>query len=766
MTDMFSAVVSGMNAAQMGLSTTEHNIANASTAGYTRQTTVQSTLDPQLTGSGYIGTGVQVATIQRTYDQFLTAQVNQQQTVSSQLNTQYAQIQQIDNMMTSTTTGVEPAVQSFFNSVSTVASSPSSMPARETMISTAQSLATTFQSLNQQLTDMSGNVNQQITTAVNSINGYAQQIATLNTSIVNALSASGGNPPNDLLDQRDLLVSQLNQQIKTNVISQSDGSIEIAVGNGQLLVDGNISSSLKAVASNTDAQQVVVAVGNPNGTLLQIPSSSIQGGNLGGLLAFRSQNLIPTINQLGLVAAGIAGTFNQQNQLGQNLNGTMPSSANSFFTDPVPATINSTSNTGNAELSASITNYSQLNGSDYSLVYDGSNYTLTRLSDNSVVSASATLPIIADGVTINLASGAPKPGDSFTIRPTVNAAANMKVAITDPSLIAAAAPLTTNAPSTNMGSGVISEGVIDNTGTNVLAGATAPAAIDFSSTVASNATFSVNGVPVKINQDVTVPGTGTGPGTLAAAIQTGLNSAGLTSYTVSTSATGGLQITHPGSLSAVAITNANPVAVNNGIVNSPGTPGPAFTADNTAQMMPISLVYSSGTPATLSGFPSTLPVTVTTNGVPTTFAAGTPVTYTDGSTIDFGGISFSITGSPANNDTFTIGANTSGSTDNRNALLLSNLQTANTMQGGTANYVGVYSELVAQVGNQTNQLNVTSTAQTTLVNQTITAQQSVSGVNLDEEAANLLRYQQAYQAAGKAMQVANSLFDTLLSIGK
>jgi flagellar hook-associated protein 1 FlgK len=430
----------------------------------------------------------------------------------------------------------------------------------------------------------------------------------------------------------------------------------------------------------------------------------------------------------------------------------------------VPLVTNNTANTGNAVISASISNFSQLTGSDYSLAYDGTSYTLTNLTDNKVVSTSPTMPMVADGVTINLATGTPNAGDSFTIRPTANAAANMSVAITDPALIAAAAPLITNAPSTNTGTATISSGVVDNTGSNVLSGATAPAPITFSGAVTNNATFSVDGVPVTLNQDVTVTGNGTGPGTLAASIQAGLTAAGLTSYTVSTAAAGGLQITHAGSLSPVAITNANPVAVNNGIVNGAGTPGPAFTPATVTP--PVTLTYSSGPPGTLTGFPAGMPVTVTNNGVPTTFAAGTPVTYTDGATIDFGGVNFSISGTPGNNDTFSIGQNVSGSTDNRNALLLAGLQTQNTMQGGTTNYEGVYSELVTQVGNQTSQLKVTSTAQTTLVNQSIASQQSVSGVNLDEEAANLLRYQQAYQAAGKAMQIASTLFDTLLTIGK
>jgi len=648
MSDMFSINVSALNAAQIGLTTTENNIANANTPGYNREQIVQVAAPGQNTGSGYLGTGVAVSTVQRVYDQFLSGQVTQQTGQSAQLNTYYSQIQQINNMLASNTTGVQPALQSFFNAVNGVANSPQSMPARQTMVSTAQSLSTTFQSLSQQLTSINTGVNGQITSTIGTINSFAQQIAALNQSIVLAQSASSGQPPNALLDQRDQLVTQLNQQIGATVVKQGDGSYNVSVGSGQLLVSGNTAYSLSAVQSTSNPSQLNVAVGTPGGVLIPLQQSSLQGGALGGLLAFQSQTLIQTQNMLGLVATGVAGTFNQQNALGQDLNGNMASSTNSFFTDPVPVVNNNTANTGTATVAATISNYSQLTGSNYSLSYDGTNYTLTRLSDNTVTT-SATLPMTVDGVSISLTSGTPNAGDSFLIQPTINGAANISVAVTNPALIAAAAPVMTNAPVTNNGTATISAGAVDAT------------------------------------------------------------------YTAAT------------------VTPA------------------------------VTLTYNSGT-NTLTG--THLSGTVTNNGVVTPFAANAPIPYTDGATISFGGASFTISGTPANNDTFTIAKNTNATTDNRNALLLAGLQTQNTMQGGTANYVAVYSQLVAQVGNQTSNLQVTSTAQTSLLNSTIASQQSVSGVNLDEEAANLLRYQQAYQAAGKAMQIASTLFDTLLSIGK
>jgi flagellar hook-associated protein 1 FlgK len=158
-------------------------------------------------------------------------------------------------------------------------------------------------------------------------------------------------------------------------------------------------------------------------------------------------------------------------------------------------------------------------------------------------------------------------------------------------------------------------------------------------------------------------------------------------------------------------------------------------------------------------------VTVTNGGTSTVYAAGTPVPYTSGATISFGGLSFTLSGIPADGDTFTITPSVSGVGDNRNALLLGALQTANTLGNGTANYQSAYSQIVSQIGNKTRELEVTSSAAGKLLTEATTSLQNESGVNLDEEATNLLRYQQAYQAAGKVMQIASDMFNVLLSLG-
>jgi flagellar hook-associated protein 1 FlgK len=177
---------------------------------------------------------------------------------------------------------------------------------------------------------------------------------------------------------------------------------------------------------------------------------------------------------------------------------------------------------------------------------------------------------------------------------------------------------------------------------------------------------------------------------------------------------------------------------------------------------PFTLQFDSAT-GQMGGFPAQ-PVTMEVGGVKTTFAAGAAVPFSAGASYTVGGINFSIGGAPANGDSFTVAANGDGLGDTRNMGLLGSLQTTNIFNGGSATYQSAYAELVSLVGNKTREVQVNAKAGEARLAQANGAAQNVSGVNLDEEAANLLKYQQAYQAAGKVMQIAGTIFDTLLSI--
>jgi flagellar hook-associated protein 1 FlgK len=166
-------------------------------------------------------------------------------------------------------------------------------------------------------------------------------------------------------------------------------------------------------------------------------------------------------------------------------------------------------------------------------------------------------------------------------------------------------------------------------------------------------------------------------------------------------------------------------------------------------------------------------VTITFDNPPTTFdvvgtGTGNPtnVAYTAGGNISYNGWTIQISGTPAAGDVFTVELNANGVADNRNGVLLGALQTQNTMESGSATYQSAYSAIVATIGNKARQVEITGQAQQSLLEQAQATRDAMSGVNLDEEAANLLRYQQAYQAAARMIDIASGLFEEILALGR
>lgn len=651
MANLLNIGKTGLFAAQQGLATTGNNITNASVPGYSRQVVLQGAGPGQNIGGSFVGSGTQVTDIRRYSDQFLTSQVRVATSNTSSLNAFAAQISQVDNLLGDTASGLSPAMQDFFKGVQDVSSNPASTASRQALLSGAEALTARFQGLNSRMAEIREGVDGQIGAKVTLINSYGSQIAALNEQIAGA-SAAGQGMPNELLDARDQLVLDLNKEIKATVVPGDNNSITVSIGSGQPLVVGKRAYELSAMTSPTD--QGRVEIGYVTGSkITMLAESSLKGGELGGLMEFRSTSLDRAQNSLGRIAINLASAFNAQHALGVDASG---QPGQPFFTVGQPTVAASRNNAASstATVGAAISDPSQLTQSDYQVGYNGVNYSVTRLSDNKVTLINPypqTGPQTIDGVDFSVA-GAAATGDSFLVRPTANGATQLSVAVTDRNKIAAGAPITTATTTGNKGSGSISEGSVD-----------------------------------------------------AAYLGNALGA-------------------------------------------------------------PVTLAYSA-TGGGLTGFPPAQAVTSTLNGVATVYPAGTtPIPFTAGATYAFGGISVTLAGAPAEGDSFTIGPNTSGAGDNRNMNLLAKIQTSNIMEGGKASLQSSYAELVSYVGNKTREVQVNSDAGDALLKQATDAQQNVSGVNLDEEAANLLKYQQAYQAAGKVMQMASSLFDVLLSLGR
>ena len=183
MANIFTIGQSALAAAQAGLSTAGQNIANAATPGYSRQSVVQTASTPQPLGFGYIGQGTQVTGIQRIYNDYLGAQVVSAQSGKSQLEVQYTQIQQIDNMLADPAAGLSGAMQDFFNGLQDVSTFPADAPARQAALSSAQALTSRFQDMQGRLDAIGQGVNLQIKDGVQTINQLAQQLVSLNQAM-------------------------------------------------------------------------------------------------------------------------------------------------------------------------------------------------------------------------------------------------------------------------------------------------------------------------------------------------------------------------------------------------------------------------------------------------------------------------------------------------------------------------------------------------------------------------------------------------------
>jgi flagellar hook-associated protein 1 FlgK len=626
---LLGIALTGLNSAQAGLVTTGHNIANVNTPGYSRQQTVQAPNQPQPTGSGFFGTGSRIETVRRAYDEFLVAQSLSLQAGASHWSTAYAQLQDVENVLADSDAGVTPALAGLFRALSEVAASPGDAALRQNLLSAIHAGAGRVRDLDARLQRLGAANEQRIAAAVASVNALGAQIAQVNDRIALA-AATAGQPPNDLLDRRDALVSDLNRLLRANVVPQSDGSLNVFIGNGQPLVVGARASILGTATDALDPSRLSVGL-QGGGTLLGFRPQDLDGGELGGLLAFREGTLNPARNALGRIAMVLAARFNEQHRLGLDQAGRL---GGDVFAAGAPVAYASAANAGTAQLAASVIDPAALTASDYRVAWDGTNWNVTRLADNDLRSFAA-LPQNIDGFALSVNSGTAAAGDSFLVLPTRNGAGGFSALLTRPDQIAAAAPIRVAAGAGNIGSGIASAGQASGPAPNA-----------------------------NLQQPVTLTFTG------------------------------------PGSFDVTGIGTGNP----------------------------------------------------------------TGVAFTPGGAISYNGWTIEISGAPVAGDSFVVSANSGGSGDNRNALLLARLQTA-ALVGGTASFSAAYGQLLGQVGNATREAEWSATSQARLLEETQGRQASVAGVNLDEEAANLLRYQQAYQAAGKLVSIAGLLFDTLLRTG-
>lgn len=622
------------------LQTTGSNIANANTPGYSRQQVELATAGGQSTGAGFFGRGVVVETISRSQDAFLTREAAISRAAAAQDSVRLEQLQRLERAFPAGEQGIGFSAGQLLNAFVDVANRPQDISARQVVLARAEELASRFRGTSEQLDTLQSGLSEDVRNSVVTVNELARKVAALNQQIV-ALKGQG-DAPNDLLDQRDRLVSEISEQIQVTSLAADDGSLGLFIGGGQRLVLGGQSVALKAVTDEFDPTQVQLAVAEIGGDRL-LTADILSAGRIAGLLKFQSSDLRDARALIGQMASAIAGSLNEQQSLGLDLR--QPAGAGAAMVAVgAPRVLASSGNSGPSPVTITVTNARQLQASDYSLRADPANagqYLLTRLSDGRVSSIAPGATV--DGMRIDIGLPAPAASDHFLLQPVSQASSGFKRVLDDPRGIAAASQLTAAVGTSNTGTATVASLKAVST--------------TLDPTLTSEITFTDN--------------------------------LGNYAYT----------LTGPG-----------------GTVAGTGT-------------------WTAGTPISLNGY------------------------------------ELQLSGVPRSGDTLQVVPTAFPASNNGNALALLGLRDQGivgeeSLGGGGVSpgetVTDAYARAMADIGVRVQGAKSSSQITTTLAANAKEALGSRTGVNLDEEAARLIQYQQGYQAAAKVLQIAQSVFETLL----
>jgi flagellar hook-associated protein 1 FlgK len=628
----------------VALQTTGNNIANVNTAGYSRQSVLMATVAGQYTGAGYVGKGVDIQTITRNYDQFLTRQSALATSTQAADVTRSDYLKQLSDIFQGGTTGMGASINDMLNSFSDVAGTPTDLTARTVVLTRVDETARRMRSASQNLDDLQLGITQALNEKISAVNTLATQIAQVNGQI--ALAQGNGQPPNDLLDKRDQLVRDLNQYVQTTSVKADDGSIGIYIGGSQSLVLGSDASTLSLTKNDFgDPQQSKVQI-NRNGINISMDENSLGGGEISGLLRFQNTDLVEGRNLLGRLTTAVTTSLNDQHKLGLDLDGNLGQqlftsvSVNNILAPAAPATTNSGTLLP-SDLNLSTNDVSALIASDYQLNFtSGTDGSVTRMSDGAVIANFTSLPVTFDGLTLDNTNlgHAPVAGDRFYLKPFSTAASSISREFSSARALAVASPIVGKMGTANTGS------------------------LQLSSLVARN---------------------------------------------------------------------------------------------NPATNVPVTISFISSSQYTRSDDVTSTPITYT---------SGTAIEGTLLPTPPFSGWSLTLQGTPQAGDTFVVQDIKNTSLDVKlnggNATNMMNLRDA-AMFDGAAMTDG-YASLISQIGIRSQSANYSAQVSTNIATNAEKDRTGIAGVNLDEEAAKLIQYQQAYQASAKMIQIAQNIFDTLI----
>ncbi|SEK49880.1 flagellar hook-associated protein 1 FlgK [Colwellia chukchiensis] len=663
--NLYQTGVSGLLAAQQQLATTGHNIANVNTEGYNRQRAEQNAAAGIVNGGNYIGAGTYVQDITRIYDQFAHKEQLLSQSNLGNADSLSINLNQLNDIMSQSGDAISGSIDRFYQAMNGIADNPSDLGLRNIALSQANILASDFNTLNANFDQLEKAANGEISQIASKISQISLEIAKINDQVLQNKDITVAGQPNDLLDKRDQLVGQLGEYTSVNTIEDSHGVMTVMIGNGATLVAGITPLTLTVQAGNPDPLQTKLQLNSANGKV------SIDGTQLGGALAaklsYRDEHLLQARSEINRLAMAISETLNQAQAQGLDLDAQQ---GRDLFTDINSSGIQAarvlpySTNAGNLAGSVNISDISLIPNAEFELKFDGVDYQLTNTTDGSVTNLGAPgagTYSTAFGFEFIETAGVPSTDDKFTIRPSENAAALMKVTLTDAKAIAASTSVAVNPDSNNISDGAVN--II-----NVTDPVTARAFTE--------------GVNAKLTVDV-------------------YESA-------------------PGTFDYRVYDAANPPP-------APVLSAGSFAAGNSAVIDMPPLPAAAAFQIEISGLP--------------------------------------VGQGPLAREKFTV-SDAFGPGNGSNASLIAITQEQAIVGGSSQTFSQSLAVTTAKIGaNASSAALVADTAQA-LFTQAYNRNQSTSGVNLDEEAANMIKFQQAYQASSRIISVANTLFDTLLSAAR
>jgi flagellar hook-associated protein 1 FlgK len=651
--------VKAMTANYAALQTTGHNIANANVQGYSRQQAELATAKGQFSGAGFFGMGVDVTTISRAHSVFLSREATAAQSLAAMDASRLSLLRRMEGVFKTGEEGLGYAATHFLNGFSELATRPSDLALRQVVLARSGDLAARVADAGGALDSLQDSIKNELGAAIDEVNGIAQGMARINEQMVGLRSL--GQPPNDLLDERDRLLTRLNTLVKVSTVDGSDGTTSVFVAGGQSLVLGARASSLRLGQDPVDSSRSALLLREGNADR-QIGGNLLGGGAIAGLLRFQNEDLVDARNLVGRMAVAVGMAVNEQQALGTSLNSAPGEPPPPFFAlGPARALAHTRNAPGPdgkplAQVDLRITDPAAVKPSDYVLQEDADNpglWSITRLVAGQPSRDPAdtlrfdlgSLPdseVSFQGMTLRFDNPPPQPGDRFTLQPASRAANGLRALIDDPRDIAAASSLVAVPASANSGTGSVAQLAFDRAG------------------------IPVPDASVRISFD---------------------NDAGAYSWELLDSGGG---------------------------------------------------VIGGGSGQWVAGQPIPAPPD------------------------EINGFSLMLAGVPRSGDVFTVEPVPPDAlaSNNGNALLLTALRDGALADG--RNLTDAWALALADVGVRVRSAATSTDISGAVARQAENARSSLSGVNMDEEAARLIQYQQSYQAAAKVLQVAQTLLDTVL----